>query len=126
MANSFCNYYGLVSGRGYRGIESDISTVHSLFIYGLHCVRDASVNVAFSCPPLQFTSPIRRQDFGSSDVPNGCARSSRSRSTTMVSLQPFPDAIERNIPDTSSKKVAPRHRVAVTDPVHRFGLAVMG
>jgi len=89
----------------------------------IHWLAHAEVT-RFPDHRLQFTSPIRRQDFGSSDFLTVCP-SSRSRSTTWCPCNPFPGRIERNIPDTSSKRWPRGIASRLSDPVHSFGLGVM-
>jgi N-6 DNA Methylase len=86
---SFCNYYGLVSGRGYAGgIESDISTV----------ITYSSIdNWLRSGGKLAFliTATVYKSDsatgFRKFKLPNGVPIIPLSIDD-LVSLQPFPDA----------------------------------
>lgn len=88
-AKSFCNYYGLVSGRGYTGgIESDISTVIT-FSAADHWLRDGGL-VAFLITWTVFKSGSAR-GFRCGILP-GDAGLKVKQIEDLTNLQPFPDA----------------------------------
>jgi N-6 DNA Methylase len=86
---SFCNYYGLVSGRGYSGgIESDISTVIT-FSAADNWLADGGV-LAFLITWTVFKTGSAR-GFRLSKLPEG--RGLRiTRIEDLTRTQPFPDA----------------------------------
>lgn len=86
---AFCNYYGLVSGRGYSGgIESDISTVIA-FSAADNWLKDEGT-MAFLITWTVFKSASAR-GFRLSKLP-GDAGLKIERIEDMTSLQAFPDA----------------------------------
>ncbi len=86
---SFCNYYGLVSGRGYTGgIESDISTVIT-FSAADNWLRDGG-KVAFLITWTVFKSSSAR-GFRLSKLPENSGLKVKLIED-MTGLQPFPDA----------------------------------
>lgn len=85
----FCNYYGLVSGRGYSGgIESDISTVIT-FSAADNWLRDGGL-IAFLITGTVFKSGSAR-GFRLGKLP-GNAGLKVKLIENLASLQPFPDA----------------------------------
>ena len=87
---NFCNYYGLVSGRGYSGgIESDISTVIT-FSAADNWLRDGGL-VAFLITWTVFKSGSAR-GFRLGNLPGNAGLKVR-QIEDMTRLQPFPDAI---------------------------------
>lgn len=86
---SFCNYYGLVSGRGYSGgIESDISTVIT-FSAADNWLRDGGL-VVFLITWTVFKSGSAR-GFRLGKLPDGAALKVK-QIEDLTRLQPFPDA----------------------------------
>ncbi|MCD6295990.1 MAG: SAM-dependent DNA methyltransferase [Deltaproteobacteria bacterium] len=86
---NFCNYYGLVSGRGYSGgIESDISTVIT-FSSADNWLRDGGL-IAFLITWTVFKSGSAR-GFRLGNLP-GNAGLKVKLIEDMTNLQPFPDA----------------------------------
>jgi len=86
---AFCNYYGLVSGRGYSGgIESDISTVIT-FSSADNWLRDGGV-IAFLITWTVFKTGSAR-GFRLSKLPDGKGLR-MVRIEDLTRLQPFPDA----------------------------------
>ena len=86
---NFCNYYGLVSGRGYSGgIESDISTVIT-FSAADNWLRDGGF-VAFLITWTVFKSGSAR-GFRLGNLPGNAGLNVR-HIEDMTRLQPFPDA----------------------------------
>ena len=85
----FCNYYGLVSGRGYSGgIESDISTVIA-FSAADNWLSDGGT-IAFLITWTVFKSGSAR-GFRVSELPNDAGLRIASIED-LTRLQPFPDA----------------------------------
>lgn len=85
----FCNYYGLVSGRGYSGgIESDISTVIT-FSAADNWLREGGI-IAFLITWTVFKSGSAR-GFRLSVLPNDTGLQITTIED-MTRLQPFPDA----------------------------------
>ncbi len=88
-AKNFCNYYGLVSGRGYSGgIESDISTVIT-FSAADNWLKDGGL-VAFLITWTVFKSGSAR-GFRLGSLP-GDAGLKVKQIEDLTHLQPFPDA----------------------------------
>lgn len=86
---NFCNYYGLVSGRGYSGgIESDISTVIT-FSAADNWLRDGGL-VAFLITWTVFKSGSAR-GFRLGNLPGDAALKVK-QIEDLTRLQPFPDA----------------------------------
>lgn len=86
---SFCNYYGLVSGRGYTGgIESDISTVIT-FSAADNWLKDGGT-VAFLITWTVFKSGSAR-GFRLGALPENAGLKIKLLED-MTNLQPFPDA----------------------------------
>lgn len=86
---SFCNYYGLVSGRGYTGgIESDISTVIT-FSAADNWLKDGGT-VAFLITWTVFKSGSAR-GFRLGNLPENAGLKIKLLED-MTNLQPFPDA----------------------------------
>ena len=86
---NFCNYYGLVSGKGYSGgIESDISTVITFSAVD-NWLRDGGL-VAFLITWTVFKSGSAR-GFRLGNLP-GNAGLKVKQIEDMTNLQPFPDA----------------------------------
>jgi len=86
---NFCNYYGLVSGRGYSGgIESDISTVIT-FSAADNWLREGGL-VAFLITWTVFKSGSAR-GFRLGNLP-GDAGLKVKQIEDLTKLQPFPDA----------------------------------
>lgn len=100
---SFCNYYGLVSGRGYSGgIESDISTVIT-FSAADNWLQDGGT-IAFLITWTVFKSGSAN-GFRLSELPDDAGLRIRTIED-LTRLQPFPDATN----ETSiyiAKKVRP-------------------
>jgi hypothetical protein len=85
----FCNYYGLVSGRGYSGgIESDISTVIT-FSAADNWLRDGGL-IAFLITWTVFKSGSAR-GFRLGNLPDNAGLKVKLIED-MTHLQPFPDA----------------------------------
>jgi len=108
---AFCDYYGLVSGRGYSGgIESDISTVIT-FSSADNWLADEGT-IAFLITWTVFKSDSAR-GFRLSSLPNGRALR-MVRIEDLTAIQPFPDATN----ETSlyiARKVAREHAERFTE-----------
>jgi len=107
---NFCNYYGLVSGRGYSGgIESDISTVIT-FSAADNWLRDGGL-VAFLITWTVFKSGSAR-GFRLGNLPDDSGLKVQLIED-MTNLQPFPDATNETAVYVA-EKVRPSRRAQFT------------
>ena len=107
---NFCNYYGLVSGRGYSGgIESDISTVIT-FSAADNWLRDGGL-VAFLITWTVFKSGSAR-GFRLGNLPDDAGLKVKLIED-MTNLQPFPDATNETAVYVA-EKVRPSKKAQLT------------
>ena len=86
---SFCNYYGLVSGRGYSGgIESDISTVVAFSSVDHWLKLNGKIAFLITWPVFKSSSA---RGFRLSELPDGTGLKI-IKIEDLTELQPFPDA----------------------------------